>query len=188
MTGFKNLSLEQKVELLPFVDDEIKDLFICDHPNVVIVDMEETCPDGVSINYSDPSNIFLVSTKSYSPGDVIYHNTAMIVTDEHLIYVAKVGNQCTILVPDEHFIHREGYKEMLSFDTYMNHSCSPSTTQQYHSKTEYTVYSKAFISPGDPLTCDYTALENHALHLQSLPTTRFNCQCGSPQCRGELFL
>jgi hypothetical protein len=45
--------------------------------------------------------------------------------------------------------------EFVGFDTFMDHSCNPTSYQKYSSKDEYTVYAAKKINKGDKITCDY---------------------------------
>jgi hypothetical protein len=188
MTGFKNLTMAQKIEILSIADDEVIDLFLNDNTNIHILDVLKSCPEGVEINSEDKNNFFLTSSKDFLTGDVIFRNKVQIITDPLEVFILKVDKKYVLLNIYDHFIHREDYREMLGFDTFMNHSCDPNTYQYYNSKDEYTVFAKRDITKDECLSCDYSELENSVLSLKSLATTRFSCMCGSTNCRGKLFL
>jgi SET domain-containing protein len=92
-----------------------------------------------------------------------------------------------VLDKESHFIRRKDYYKFLGFDIFMDHSCNPSTYQCYISETEYEVYAARDIQIGDKLTCDYACLENQFLRLDSIPTSEFQCKCGSDNCRGLIL-
>lgn len=78
------------------------------------------------------------------------------------------------------------YFTQSGFDSFMDHSCAPSTEQEYISKHEYVVRAKKTILPGDKITCDYMALENTVVNMKNLGTSSFVCKCGESNCKGEL--
>ena len=83
-------------------------------------------------------------------------------------------------------IHRPGDRaEMVGFDSFMDHSCEPSTHQVYVTEDTYTVFAARDLKAGEELTCDHTKLENQAIgNAPSLGTAEFRCRCGAPSCRG----
>ena len=76
--------------------------------------------------------------------------------------------------------------EMIGFDCFMQHSCSPNGHQVYRNETEYVVYATKTIEQGGTITCDYMALDNQVVGLESRPTIEFLCLCGEKNCRGML--
>lgn len=69
----------------------------------------------------------------------------------------------------------------------MDHSCTPSTEQEYISKNEYVVRAKRTIMPGDNITCDYMALDNSAIGMKNVGTSSFDCKCGETNCKGVII-
>ena len=127
-------------------------------------------------------------------------------------FLLDVDGKYILLDKDHHFIYRDGYAEMLGkskkgdcsstiipdgallltytvvclgFDSFMDHSCSPSTEQEYITKHEYVVRAKKIILPGEKITCDYGFLQNDVAKQKNLGTS-FVCKCGESNCRGAL--
>jgi len=58
---------------------------------------------------------------------------------------------------------------------FLNHSCDPNTTRL----GEFTAWSLRDIKPGEEITMDYSLLDVN-------PKWHMKCECGSPNCRGEI--
>jgi len=185
MRGFKQLTLEQKVDSLPYLDPEVLARFLVDTPEVEIVDVQKTLPDGVTIFVNNAKSFCLKATKNFAKGELVFSNTVRRVTDSQ-VFVVKFEKNYRLVTQEENLIHREGYREFLGFDMFMNHSCDPSITQTYITEDEYEVYAARDIEVGDELTCDYQALHNHASGQASIVTIEFDCTCGSSICRGHI--
>lgn len=59
----------------------------------------------------------------------------------------------------------------------INHSCSPNCLVYHH-----WICADGNLNPGDELTIDYTKIPFRCSPLE------FDCQCGSPDCRGHIKL
>ena len=191
MLGFHGLSLKEKVSILDKAEEEIKSKFIQDE-NVKIY--ETQLPHGIAIK-QDPASLenYLIATKSFGAGEIVFYNRVEIISKEDLEakkFVLKVESGNYILLDNyHHLIHRQGgYAEMLGFDSFMDHSCSPNTYQEYIDRTNYVVYAKKTIRAGDKVTCDYLALNNKAEGVEgsNVGTSSFMCNCGESTCRGLL--
>jgi SET domain-containing protein len=92
-----------------------------------------------------------------------------------LIYQAldKGGTDCFLQVDENIFIGASG-----NMDDYVNHSCDPNCGLEFDGERVY-LRSILHINRGDELTFDY-ATSQHSFPF------RFNCQCGSQHCRGEI--
>eukprot|EP00956_Cyclotella_meneghiniana_P031722 scaffold84212_cov72-Cyclotella_meneghiniana.AAC.3 len=187
MLGFHGLSTKEKIRLLHLVDKDIKEQWLKDEEVTIF---ETTLPDGIDIRCNkDEHDYDMIAKVKFEVGDILFTNDAKIIEQGHVsdkVYILDVGGGSFFvqLNPSEHFIHRGDYCEMLGFDSFMNHSCSPNTHQRYHDQTKYSVIASKTILPGESVTCDYTKLGNDALGLESIVTSEFLCSCGSPNCKG----
>lgn len=189
MVGFQNLSLPEKVDVLHLVDPEVRTKFL-DSTNIQV--FRSRLPDGIGIVVAGEQK-FLVATRVFEVGDILFENRIIHIMrshgldDEYLLEVDE-GLHITyhLLGTDEHFIHRTDYVEMIGFDCFMQHSCSPNAHQVYRDGTEYVLYATKMIVQGGTITCDYMALDNQAVGLESRPTIEFQCLCGEKNCRGIL--
>jgi SET domain-containing protein len=186
MKGFGAMTLQQQVEVLHLCDETIIQQFLIDNKHVTIVDIAPTMPEGVSVKIDSNNEMSLFATKSFRRGDLVFRNCIEEVRDFSKRYIIKYKDNYKLLVREDHFIARDDFVEFLGFDTFMNHSCDPSTEQTYVSGSEYCVYAKRDIEPQSELTCDYHLLTNQASQQQSLVTIEFQCLCGSANCRGQM--
>ena len=178
------LSLCEKVNILSYVEQEIKDKFIKDD-NVVI--FTSTLPTGIGLVCNGDEQ-HLVATKRFDAGETIFTNHCTIVSKSDLsskTFVVEIDGKYILLDKEHHFIHRDEYAEFLGFDSFMDHSCNPSTEQRYTSEEEYTLKAKRTILPGEKVTCDYTKLDG-ALGMKNAGTSSFQCKCGEINCYGML--
>ena len=186
MMGFQGLSLQTKVDILHMVEEEIKDKFL-EEENVVVY--QSYLPQGIGLVTSSEDGNHLVATRRFEIGQPLFINSAELIPKGDLIskkFVLDVDGKYILLDPEHHFIYRDGYAEMLGFDSFMDHSCAPSTDQTYVTKNEYVVRAKKIILPGDKITCDYMALENSVVNMKNLGTSSFVCKCGESNCKGAL--
>uniref|UniRef100_A0A7S2M487 Histone-lysine N-methyltransferase n=1 Tax=Skeletonema marinoi TaxID=267567 RepID=A0A7S2M487_9STRA len=184
--GFQGLPLQTKVELLCMVEEEIKDKFLQEE-NVVVY--QSYLPQGIGLVTSSEDGSHLVATRRFDIGQPLFINSAQLIPMEDLTskkFVLDVDGKYILLDKEHHFIYRDEYAEMLGFDSFMDHSCSPSTEQEYITKNEYVVRAKKVILPGDKITCDYGSLENSVAKQKNLGTSSFVCKCGESNCRGAL--
>ena len=191
MTGFQGLTLEQKVDVLPYVDAEMIARFLLDNPHVQIYDATGDIPDGVKVHQAEvpgesTRSMSLRTETRFTKGSLLYTNRIRRVTDPNARYIVRIGRLYALTNQEEHFISREGFREFLGFDSFMNHSCEPTTVQAYASADEYRVWAARDLLPGEELTCDYAQLHNAATGSESLATIDFECGCGSPVCRGRI--
>ena len=196
MVGFQDLSLIEKVDILHLVDSDVRTKFL-QGTNSTLKKFRSHLPEGIDIDISGDQK-FLVATRTFEVGDVIFENTIVQLMrsdgldDEYLLEVDHGQGQKQqnmsyhLLSTDEHMIHRTDYVEMIGFDCFMQHSCSPNGHQVYRNETEYVIYATKTIEQGGTITCDYMALDNQVVGLESRPTIEFLCLCGEKNCRGML--
>jgi hypothetical protein len=178
---YKALTLTEKVGILHLCEEEIKDKFIATE-NITTV-FKSCLPKGVGIATRDGNDYYLVATRNFEIGDVVFQNHVKTIprcdVSSSKRYLLEVDGKYYLLDSDHHFIHREEYSEMLGFDSFMDHSCSPNTHQVYNDREEYTVYASKAIRLGEKITCDY-------LTLDSIGTDSFSCKCGETNCHGTM--
>ena len=173
------LSLQEKVNILHMAEGEIKDKFLKEEENVVIY--QSHLPNGIDLVTSEEGGTYLVATQRFEVGQTLFTNSAELLPKDGLDnrrFILDVDGKFILLDNEQHFIFREDYSEMLGFDSFMDHSCSPTTEQEYISKSEYVVRAKRTIHPGDKITCDYMALDNNAVGMKNIGTSSFVCKCG----------
>lgn len=199
MVGFQDLSLNEKVDILHLVDSDVRSKFL-QGTYSTLKKFRSHLPEGVDIVIAGDQK-FLVATRTFEVGDVIFENTIVQLMrsdgldDEYLLEVDHGQGQQQqqqqhvthyLLSTDEHMIHRTDYVEMIGFDCFMQHSCFPNGHQVYRNETEYVIYATKTIEQGGTITCDYMALDNQVVGLESRPTIEFQCLCGEKNCRGML--
>ncbi len=183
------LTLREKVNILHQAEEEIKDKFLKEE-NVVIY--KSSLPSGIGLVTSEDSEEggnHLVATDRFEIGQPLFTNSAELIPQDDLHnkkFVLDIDGRYILLDNEQHFIYREGYAEMLGFDSFMDHSCAPTTEQEYIDKYEYVVRAKKVILPGDKITCDYMALDNRAVDLKNIGKSSFVCKCGESNCKGVL--
>ena len=141
---------------------------------------------GISLDHM-LDNTCLVASREFKEGEIVFTNQANLISKRDFTtkkFILNVEGTYIRLYPEEHFIHRPEYVEALGFDSFMDHSCDPNTSQAYQNSTLYTVRATRTILPGEKITCDYAKLENQAEKIQHVPSTKFVCQCESSLCRG----
>jgi len=183
--------MEKEKEYVDELPDEPDMLaqYLLENPHVSIVsiiDTAKTCPVGVKIVVDEKKSCKLITTTPFQTAEIVFQNKAWIDTDETKVFIMKIGDFYKRLTHEDHIIHRQDYYEMIGFDSFMNHSCSPNTRQYYISKDEYIVVAREDIEAGTELTCDYRLLHNEFLGLKSIDNISFDCCCGSHHCVGRL--
>lgn len=87
--------------------------------------------------------------------------------------VLKGSTDCYLQIDENTFLGASG-----KMDDYVNHSCNPNCGLEFFDDRVY-LRSIQHINRSDELTFDY------ATSQKAFPF-RFNCQCGSTECRGEI--
>jgi uncharacterized protein len=183
INGFKNLSLNKKLEMLENVEQEIlmewlndcttqRD-FTTDVKNAILDKLlKEVSPNVTIIGTSYGYGIF--SAKSFKKDDVIY-TTASIVSNLNELNI--LYNVHTVYDGDTNVYHAYG------FDRFMNHSCKPNTVSYDVSTSEnacvYEVVALEDIDMGTELTCDYFTLEYDVCCID-------DCACGNVECMHKI--
>jgi hypothetical protein len=182
MLCFTALPLTEKVGILHLCEEEIKDKFIAAEDITTV--FKSCLPPGVGIATRDGNDHYLVAKRDFKVGEIVFTNHAEIIpkcdVSSTKRYLLNVDDKYYLLDSDHHFIHRAEYSEMLGFDSFMDHSCSPNTRQVYTNVENYVVTASKAIRSGDKITCDYMALD-------SMGTDTFTCTCGESNCQGTLI-
>ncbi len=177
--------MKEKIELLPFVEEEIKEKFIrcC---NLTIV--TSTLPEGIDIQKvknDHSSEHHLVATKRYEVGEVVFSNQAIILPrDDDTTFVLNISGKYFLLNRD-HFIHREHYMEMVGFDSFMDHSCDPNCKMTYTKRDVYEMTATKTIFRGEKITCNYMQMECFGVCTAGIES--FKCGCGELNCVGTVI-
>lgn len=112
-------------------------------------------------------------------GELIYHGISLEIPFEQCLDSYLLNNQYT-LTKKQHFVNCGHFFRVSTFDSFMNHSCSPNTYCFYQDDHSCDVYALKSIQPGDELTCDYTLFDYNS----SEPPEK--CLCLSPNCVGYM--
>ena len=167
-------------------EEEIKNNFIIKEGVTIF---QSDLPESIDLITRDGDDKYLIATRRFEVGEVVFKNRAEIIPKGNLAsnnYMLEVDGKYYLLNSDHHFIHRNEYAEMLGFDSFMDHSCSPNTCQVYIDKEDYIVYAAKTILPGEKVTCDYMSLENKAMGISNNGSAFFKCNCGESNCYGVL--
>lgn len=182
MMGFRELSLEEKVEIMPYCEPEILQTFFQQNPDVIM--LESTLPDGIAIlqnkHHAGKSEGVLIATRDFEVGEVLFTNEVALMSPEDIStksFVLKCDGKYYLIDNDHHFIHRDEYSEFVGFDSFMDHSCCPNTCQEYDGLLRYTMRAMSKITVGERITMDYE-------DLKSSKRVSFHCNCGASVCRG----
>jgi hypothetical protein len=161
MTGFRHLSLAEKIRIMPMCDDDMINTFFREDPHFVRFKM--TIPSqNIHLEIS-PTQTSLVATKKFEAGDLIYSNEVIQISTSDFLeqtfvfhLTEKDGNisqeYYILLNKDQHFVHRPLYMECHGLDTFTERSTRPNSEQQYENDTTYSIYACDTILPGDKIT------------------------------------
>lgn len=177
MMGFRTLNLEDQVSIMHLCEPEILETFFSERSDVYLICSDT--PQGLEAILQKGDN-HLVATRKFDAGEEIFTNKSLLFTPEDSMrkkFVLKCDGKYTLLDNMNHFIHRDDYVESVGFDSFMDHSCDPNTTQEYKDNATYTVYAHRDIAVGERITCDYDT-------LGCIASARFVCNCGTSKCRG----
>jgi hypothetical protein len=178
INGFKNCSLEQQVELLPYVDLNMLEIFKVDNPNIIFKDIIPN--KNVCISFDNKFGYQLKSLKSFKTDDtVLENNIEQISLDIRIIL--KVNDKYILLDPDTHFSRRECWNDFYGIETFTNHSCNPNCLHVPINDTHYKMIAIKDIAEGDEITCDYNDI------FSEYDSKSFTCLCGEKCCRGIII-
>jgi hypothetical protein len=170
INGFKNLSIDNKLKLIDFVDICIYDKWVKDD-NIIHIKNDFQLPDFIKIvnenNYKK-----IISMKSFYKDEIIYKINLLKITNQIIIY-----NNDLIDIK-KYTLKRNDYRLFFYFDSFMNHSCDPNCYNIYENNEEtYILKAKKDILIGQELTIDYT-LDDYL--NDDIP---FNCNCNYIYCK-----
>lgn len=174
--GFKNLTLDDQIELLNNTDECVKDEWLADNPNIIIID-DMQIDANISIPIMKNAYMKVVSNNEFKSGELIYSiDIKKIKQSDILIY--KLDSSYYKLNNMTHSINRSDYRIFGYFDIFVNHSCMPNTYNIYsNDDSKCQVFAKTNIKIGDEITVDYT-LEDYLNDNKP-----FECNCNSIICK-----
>ncbi|MFI0434572.1 MAG: SET domain-containing protein-lysine N-methyltransferase [Parachlamydiaceae bacterium] len=174
--GFKWLSFEQQLKLLPKIDQSVLDRYLADHPEIIYIQDIKT-PSSIQIK-EDDNGFSLTATQSFKKGEIVYENKTLYFDQDKQILLF-LRDSIIKIVNGVHTVNRgNGRREFFYFDSFMNHSCDPNTLTLYLSPTHYQGIALKDIHVGEELTCDYMVFDDQADESES-----FECCCGASNCR-----
>jgi len=164
MRGFRHLHLAEQVRLLHLCDPSLVEKFKANYPDALYFVSE--LPDGVAIEGrigGTDRAASLIATKDFPNGAEIFTNKVVLLSYSELdkannLVILQIDGKHCLLDRLEHMIHRPGDRaEMVGFDTFMDHSCEPSTRRVYVTKDTYTVFAARDVKAGEKLTTQPSA-------------------------------
>jgi hypothetical protein len=154
-------------------------------PYVIPDILKDVIPEGIELRKAS-HGIGLFATKFFAKGTTLYTGIQIVVPNTFRRF-KLVTNQGTFdLDTDTHSVQcSETERWLYLFDSFMNHSCDPTTissqSSEQRERNEYDTVALKDIFPGDEITCDYLAFE-YDCHGKVIE----KCLCGSPQCVGRI--
>jgi Proteins containing SET domain len=154
-------------------------------PFVIPDTLKDVIPDGIELRKAS-HGFGMFATKFFAKGTTLYTGFQIVVPNIFRRF-KLVTNQGTFdLDTDTHSVQcSETERWLYLFDSFMNHSCDPTTISRQSSeqreRNEYDTVALRDISPGDEITCDYLAFE-----YDCYGKVIEKCLCGAPQCVGRI--
>ncbi len=151
--------------------------------------LKHRLPRGIAIRPTS-YGVGLFATAPFRKGEVLYRGFSVLVPDVQRDVLAYFTNgdtneECQYeMNVIKHSVQRcvGGLRELYTFDSFMNHSCSPTTISQNEINqsdgAEYDTVAVRDILPGEEITCDYDLFEWDCEDKGIM-----NCLCGAPDCR-----
>ena len=147
-------------------------------------EIHQFIPDGVEIKRV-PYGFGLISTKFFPKGSVVYVGEQLVIKNRYAEFKLIIDN----LEDTEYLLDTETHSVEISdterwlylFDSFMNHSCDPTTVSEIVGPNRYNTVALRDIVPGDEITCDYNLFE-YDCHGKVIE----RCGCGSRKCIGRI--
>lgn len=149
--------------------------------------MLDRVPDGVEVK-KNAYGYGLYATKAFRAGETLYTGKWVDVPDrrgqtalvtQHAEYTLDIDVHSVI------YDEERGRRMYYGFDSFMNHSCSPTTFSAldpgYWERHDYRTVACRDLAPGDEITCDYL-LFDWDCGDKAIP----RCFCGTPECVGAV--
>jgi D-alanine-D-alanine ligase len=140
---------------------------------------------NVNIGNSTIAEWGVFANQDFKKGDVLYENTCIIINNDNtpeniILKTEREEYQLNRIVHSVPLI--DNLSLLYNFDSFTNHSCDPNTFCTLVDNNDPTLFrcnAKKDIKKGEELTCNY----NTFYFYDDAP---FQCNCGSPQCFGEI--
>lgn len=144
-------------------------------------------PDSITI-LQNSFGFALYSTKKFKKGDFIYNGLMLLVNeneiqDDYNLKIIDHSNNISYYTLNKykHFVKINDKRQIYGFDSFMNHSCNPTTICNNLSELSYNVIAFRDINIGDEISCDY-ALFDYECDGHKIS----KCECGQLECRGNM--
>jgi hypothetical protein len=174
MDTFKNIPLTKQIDLLPYVDKEVIDLWLHDNPKIILIH-DNKLPETLKIK-NENGYYSLQSLKKFNKDDIICKNEILYIEHDSII-IMNVNNKYILMENIMHSVNNINNRFFYYFDSFGEHSCDPNHELINTSDTEYNLVALKNIDIGDILTSDYTLYD----HNNDAP--KFECNCKSTNCK-----
>lgn len=147
-------------------------------------ELHQSIPEGLDIKRV-AYGYGLVATKFFPKGSVVYVGEQLVIPNrftEFKLIIDNRDNTEFLLDTETHSVEiSESERWLYLFDSFMNHSCDPTTFSQIIGPNSYNTVALRDISPGDEITCDYNIFE-----YDCYGKVIEKCACGAPSCIGRV--
>jgi len=136
-----------------------------------------------------PYGLGVFAAKDCKKGEVIYTGTYSLIPDDGVSkpirLITDIGE--FDMTTEMHTVGigfgKEKFRQAYTFDSFMNHSCDPTTYSADEQETEeggtYKTVALRDMKAGEEITCDYDLFE-----MDSRKKGIDHCECGASNCRG----
>lgn len=124
--------------------------------------INDTVPSCIEIRSAstDDKGISLFATKFFSRGETLYEGKQIIIPNKYKEFTLITDQGTFSLNTETHSVQiNETERGLYLFDSFMNHSCNPSTISKSLDLYRYQQVAFRDIHPGDEITCDYNLFE-----------------------------
>ncbi|EFC48529.1 hypothetical protein NAEGRDRAFT_78553 [Naegleria gruberi] len=147
--------------------------------------IHETIPEGIAIKAGE-YGFGLFATKFFAKNSSVYVGRQIVIPNVYAEFTLITDQGTFKLNTDTHSVQfNENQRWLYLFDSFMNHSCDPSTiseqTEEMKITNQYAMVALRDINPGDQITCDYNIFE-YDCHGKVIE----KCCCGSSNCIGRV--
>ena len=165
--------------------------------------IHQSVPDGIEIKRTSWGGMGLFAKRAFPYGTTLYIGRQIIIPNVYREFQLVTDQGSFALDTDTHSVGVSDTERWLYlFDSFMNHSCRPSTYSATvmdpasapnikhapgggldgeSGKNSYAVVAMLDIAAGDEITCDYNLFE-----FDCAEKTIEQCLCGSPDCIGRV--
>lgn len=150
--------------------------------------LHQSIPEGLKLK-NVPYGYGLFATKYFPKGSTVYTGRQYVIPNKYAKFKLIIDNSDGaeyLLDTETHSVEvSESKRWLYLFDSFMNHSCDPSTISRSHPDTltsgTYDTVALRDIHPGDEITCDYNLFE-YDCHGKEIE----RCLCGAKNCIGRV--